>query len=366
MMGTKHGETKEIASTVVNMSTTRKSPSVLLTLLAVVALFEQSYADLYSYQSVMCNDPLSKCSELTISCPKQCPTFKPYNPKNKACFIDCNSKNCEAVCKTRKPNCNGIGAACYDPRFVGGDGIMFYFHGKTNEHFSLVSDSNLQINARFIGRRPEGRLRDNTWIQALGLMFDSHTLTLAANKVAQWDDEVDQLVLSYDGTTIYLPEHHHLSTWLAPDSRLVVERTAQYNSVTVTLEGVFEISVNVVPVTKEDNRIHKYQIPYSEDCFAHLEVQFKFFNLSENVEGVLGQTYRSDFQNPVKRGVAMPIMGGEDKYKTSSLDTSDCKYCIFSSSSSSNGGGKLLVLDPAMTLDCTSNAGGGRGVVCRR
>ncbi|CAL9017317.1 unnamed protein product [Prunus brigantina] len=54
----------------------------------------------------------------------------------------------------RKPNCNSPGSACYDPRFIGGDGIVFYFHGKSNQQFSLVSDRNLQINGRFSGHRP--------------------------------------------------------------------------------------------------------------------------------------------------------------------------------------------------------------------
>lgn len=260
----------------------------------------------------------------------------------------------------RKPNCEGIGAACYDPRFVGGDGIMFYFHGKANEHFSLVSDSNLQINARFIGRRPEGRSRDYTWIQSLGLMFDSHTFTLAANKVAKWDNTMDQLQFSYDGAPVYM-EEGHLSTWAAPDGCLVMERTARRNSVTVTLPHVVEISVNVVPITKEDDRIHNYQIP-ADDCFAHLEVQFRFFNLSEKVEGVLGQTYRPEYQNPVKRGVSMPIMGGEYKYKTSALLSANCNHCIFSQNS--------IVAQPLALentwMDCTSKMSDGRGVVCRR
>lgn len=33
-------------------------------------------------------------------------------------FLDC------------KPNCNAPGSGCYDPRFIGGDGRVFYFHGK--------------------------------------------------------------------------------------------------------------------------------------------------------------------------------------------------------------------------------------------
>ncbi|KAJ9710009.1 hypothetical protein PVL29_001469 [Vitis rotundifolia] len=52
--------------------------------------------------------------------------------------------NAKLVCRGPKPTCNGVGAACFDPRFIGGDGIVFYFHGKSNQHFSLVSDVNLQ------------------------------------------------------------------------------------------------------------------------------------------------------------------------------------------------------------------------------
>ncbi|PIA35340.1 hypothetical protein AQUCO_03500022v1 [Aquilegia coerulea] len=313
-------------------------------------------------QSFYCNDQASTCKGKKITCPLQCPSFKPADPKAKACTIECNSPKCEAYCKNRTANCEGKGSACGDPRFVGGDGIVFYFHGKTNQYFSLVSDTNLQINARFIGRRPEGRNRDNTWIQALGLMFDSHTFTLAANKVSKWDDNVDQLIFTYDSAPIFISEGH-LSTWSAPagSGDLQVERTAERNSVTVTLPGIAEMSVSVVPITKEDDRIHNYQIP-SDDCFAHLEVQFRFFQLSESVQGVLGQTYRPDFQSPVKRGVAMPVMGGEHKYMTSSLVSADCSHCIFSPASA------LSSVNVANTnaMECTSKFSHGRGVVCRR
>ncbi|KAI3880477.1 hypothetical protein MKW92_006149 [Papaver armeniacum] len=310
-----------------------------------------------------CSNPEETCAGQQIACPNECPSFKPANPKAKACFIDCNSPKCEASCKKEKPNCSGKGSACGDPRFVGGDGVVFYFHGKANQHFTLVSDSNFQINSRFIGRRPEGRSRDNTWIQSLGLLFSSNSFTFAAKKVANWEDNVDQLVFTYNNQPITISEGHR-SSWSAPDSPLVVERTADTNSITVTLPGVVEISASVVPITEQDDRVHNYQIPYGEDCFAHLEVQFRFFDLSERVEGVLGQTYRSEFQSPVKIGVAMPIMGGEAKYITSSLVSAYCNNCIFSPSSSIMATENLAGL--GSTLDCTSKMSNGRGVVCRR
>ncbi|KAL7223630.1 hypothetical protein ACSBR1_025142 [Camellia fascicularis] len=128
-----------------------------------------------------------------------------------------------------------------------------------------------------------GRSRNNTWIQALGLMFDSHSFTLSANKVAKWDDQVDQFHVAYNSKPIFI-HNSHLSIWTALDSRLVVEHTAISNSVI----------------------------------------------LSENVEGVLGQTYWPDFKGPVKRGVPMPVVGGEDKFQTSSsLVSADCRLCIF-------------------------------------
>ncbi|CAL5326639.1 unnamed protein product [Camellia sinensis] len=263
----------------------------------------------------------------------------------------------DRLISAQKPNCDGLGAACYDPRFIGGDGIMFYFHGKTNQHFSLVSDSNLQINAHFISRRPMGRSRDNTWIQAL-------SFTLSANKVAILDDQGNQFHFTYDSKPVFIP-NGHLSIWTAPDSRLVEERTAMSNSIIVTMPGVVEMSVSVVPVTKEDDGIHNYQIP-SDDCFAHLEVQFKFLQLSEKVEGVLGQTYRPDFKSPVKRGVPMPVMGGEDKFKTSSLVSADCMLCIFMAGGDVSNTNKSLVLDPSMaTVDCTKMSNG-QGFICRR
>lgn len=110
------------------------------------------------------------------------------------------------------PNCYRPGSACHDPRFIGGDGIVFYFHGKSNEHFSLVSDPNFQINARFTGHRPAGRSRDFTWIQALGFLFKSHKFSLEATKVATWDDEIDHLRFSFDGQDLVIPEEI-LSTW---------------------------------------------------------------------------------------------------------------------------------------------------------
>lgn len=120
----------------------------------------------------------------------------------------------------------------------------------------------------------------------------------------------------------------------SPEKDIKIERATKMNSVTVTIKDKTDIMVNVVLVTKEDDKIHNYKVP-KDDCFAHLEVQFRFFNLSPEVNGILGRTHRPDFQNPAKPGVAMPLVAGEDNFRTSSLHSHDCKTCIFTGLSGS-------------------------------
>lgn len=53
-------------------------------------------------------------------------------------------------------------------RFVSGDGTTFYFHGKKDQDFRLVFDSNPPINGHFIGKRNENMSLDITWVQCVG------------------------------------------------------------------------------------------------------------------------------------------------------------------------------------------------------
>ncbi|XP_030549798.2 uncharacterized protein LOC115754776 [Rhodamnia argentea] len=305
----------------------------------------------------------TRCQWQAIPCPEECPY--PLT-MNKACYVDCDSPTCSSQCRQRRPNCQGIGSACYDPRFIGGDGIVFYFHGKKDQTFSLVSDTNLQLNARFIGHRPTGRSRDNTWIQALGILFNSQSFTMEATRAETWDDQIDHLIFSHNGNEIEIPQYS-MSTWYSEANDTKVERISSKNSVSVTLKGGVEIMVNVVPITKEEDRIHRYMLP-SDDCFAHLEVQFRFSGLSPKVEGVLGRTYQPNFANPAKPGVAMPVVGGEDKYRTTSLLSADCKLCIFAPGSDRDDRESSLATNQYVTLDCTRgvSTGSGHGIVCKK
>ena len=74
------------------------------------------------------------------------------------------------------------GVSCGDPRFTGADGNNFYFHGKKDQDFCIVSAAARPINAHFIGKRNPSMSRDFTWIQALGSASQTTTSTLVPRR----------------------------------------------------------------------------------------------------------------------------------------------------------------------------------------
>jgi len=121
----------------------------------------------------------------------------------------------------------------------------------------------------------------------------------------------------------------HRARWSPPAAPgLSVTRTARVNTVVVELRGVFRIVANVVPITAEDSRIHNYGVT-DDDSLAHLDLGFKFYDLTDDVHGVLGQTYRPDYVNRLNVTSKMPVMGGAPDYLSSDLFSTDCAVARF-------------------------------------
>ncbi|KAM0831989.1 hypothetical protein ACQ4PT_065183 [Festuca glaucescens] len=262
----------------------------------------------------------------TISCKKE--------KGKKLCLMSCPAK-CPNECLASCSYCMSFcmcdifpGTSCGDPRFTGGDGNTFYFHGKKDQDFCIVSDTDLHINAHFIGNHNPAVRRSFTWIQAVGVSFGGHRLFIGARKDAQWDADEDHIDITLDGETVDV-ETFKGAQWVSkalPD--LSVTRTDNLNGVTVELDGVFSINANAVPITEEDSRIHSYGKTGS-DSLVHLDLGFKFYSLTKAVDGVLGQTYQPDYVNRVDISAKMPIMGGAPKYLSSSLFSTDCAVSKF-------------------------------------
>lgn len=288
-----------------------------------------------------------RCYNTEHVCPSACPG---------GCEIDCAT--CKPVCRCDRP-----GAVCQDPRFIGGDGITFYFHGKKDHDFCLVSDPNLHINAHFIGKRNENLTRDFTWVQSISIFFDKHQLFLGALKASTWDDSADRLSLAFDGEPLNFPGNEG-SKWQSTSVPSVsITRISDSNNVVVEVEGLLKITAKVVPITEEDSRIHNYGIT-KDDCFAHLDLGFKFYSLSNEVDGVLGQTYRPGYVSRVNVGAKMAVMGGNKEFATSSLSTPDCAVARFRGGNGFEGAGYMGGLElPSMR--CASGIDG-EGVVCKR
>lgn len=259
------------------------------------------------------------------------------------CKGDKNSQYCEGTCPIKCPGkclvlCPGCktycecdlfpGTSCGDPRFTGADGNNFYFHGKKDQNFCVVSDAGLHINAHFIGKRNPAMRRDFTWIQALGIRFADHRLYMGAQKTVMWDDDVDRLELTFDGMQVDIPAEID-ETWQPTTvPALTITRTSMTNRIKVELKGVFSIHASVVPITVEDSIIHNYGVT-EDDSLAHFDLGFKFYDLTDDVHGVLGQTYRTDYVNKLSVSANMPIMGGAPNYVTSDIFATDCKVARF-------------------------------------
>ncbi|XP_051184191.1 uncharacterized protein [Lolium perenne] len=251
-------------------------------------------------------------------CIAQCPDLCP-----KSCYMSCS--DCETTCR-----CVVFpGTSCGDPSFTGGDGITFYFHGRRDQDFCLVSDTNLHINAHFIGNHNPSNDRTFTWIQALGITFGDHRLYVGARKAVEWDEDDDHIEITLDGEPVKVDTVNN-ARWVSkvlPD--LSVKRIDNVNSVKVDLAGVFSISASAVPISDEDSKIHNYG-KTMKDSLVHLDLRFKFHSLTNNVDGVLAQTYRMDYINKMNVTAKMPIMGGAPKYLSSGgLFSTDCAVSKF-------------------------------------
>ncbi|VAH84646.1 unnamed protein product [Triticum turgidum subsp. durum] len=265
-------------------------------------------------QQLSCKDTNGRKAGCMGKCDKRCPN---------QCIVLCPS--CKTYCM-----CDFYaGVSCGDPRFTGGDGNNFYFHGKKDQDFCIVSDADLHINAHFIGKRNPSMSRDFTWIQALGIRFAHHRLFMGAQKTTSWNGDVDHLEMSFDDAAIEIPIEAGARWQSAAVPGLTVTRTAATNGVRVHLRGVFDIMANVVPITEVDSRIHNYGVAGSGDSLAHLDIGFKFHDLTDDVHGVLGQTYRSDYVNEMSVRASMPIMGGAPNYVSSDIFAADCAVSRF-------------------------------------
>ncbi|KAG5515749.1 hypothetical protein RHGRI_036707 [Rhododendron griersonianum] len=183
--------------------------------------------------------------------------------------------------------------------------------------------------------------------------------TYTCPKTSTWDDSVDRLALAFDREPIFLPATEGAEWQPSTAPGISLTRSSDVNGVVIEVEGNFKIKATVVPITEKDSMIHNYGIT-KEDCFAHLDLGFKFYSLSSRVDGVLGQTYRSNYVSKIKMGALMPVVGGAKEYASSALFSTDYTVAKFDSQLNSSESFEYG------SLECASTGMDGTGVVCKR
>eukprot|EP00850_Spirogloea_muscicola_P018126 SM000163S02294 [mRNA] locus=s163:61724:63448:+ [translate_table: standard] len=219
--------------------------------------------------------------------------------------------------------CKAGGSLCGDPRLVGGDGVPFWFHGRRDADFCIVSERNLHINAHFIGK--SAGVHDLTWVQAVVIMYDNHKLYVGAQQEAVWSPQSDHLLFVLDGQPL-LPVSNTAEevVYEAADAKLTIKRAGKANSGRLEIEGLMAMNVEIHPIAKSN---------WTEDsCFAHMDMSMEFGQLSGRAEGVLGQTYQKLWSPPnEKEGtkVTSYILHDIDSYTSSGLFNADCPVSVF-------------------------------------
>ncbi|GKC13233.1 putative root cap [Tanacetum coccineum] len=179
----------------------------------------------------------------------------------------------------------------------------FKSNTKQDKDFCLVADNNLHINGHFIGKRNDNMGRDFTWVQYIGVRFANQKLQIDAQKTASWDDAIDRISITYDGESILLPETEDAKNGNLPQPQLL--------GLGIQMMSLLKL------ITSSRSRPKWSQ-------------RFKlFYSLSNEVDGVLGQTYKSDYVSNVKKEVLMPVMGGEKMFKSGNLFATDCSMAKF-------------------------------------
>eukprot|EP00271_Cylindrocystis_brebissonii_P010060 TRINITY_DN2606_c0_g3_i1.p1 TRINITY_DN2606_c0_g3~~TRINITY_DN2606_c0_g3_i1.p1 ORF type:complete len:497 (+),score=53.00 TRINITY_DN2606_c0_g3_i1:252-1742(+) len=224
--------------------------------------------------------------------------------------------------KTYRPKCfnttypidalNFFGARCdaqtvADPHFVGAHGTPFDFSGAPDETFTLISDDRLVVNTMLTGyldSRTESAtlIKDGkavrTWIREVGMLWaDSdgkvHTMDIAARVGTEVLRGEDGFVASMevDGVAVAVPKLGEKFT--SGDLTLTfvaheMKGSAEVDYFRLTIAGVVDVDLRL--------RVAHPLLRTPEDAYAHFSLGFNSLESSENIHGVLGQTFRKSHE----------------------------------------------------------------------
>eukprot|EP00475_Leptophrys_vorax_P025755 TRINITY_DN36015_c0_g2_i3.p1 TRINITY_DN36015_c0_g2~~TRINITY_DN36015_c0_g2_i3.p1 ORF type:complete len:440 (-),score=22.80 TRINITY_DN36015_c0_g2_i3:157-1476(-) len=233
-----------------------------------------------------------------------------------------------------------------DPHFTGADGSHYDFSGRPNRNYALISDSHFQMNGFFGGRysRWAGDVKALTWIRSIGIMVGHHTLVLEARRgpsaeylngyLARVVADGVPVEITVPGTTVEL--------WEGASIRWEAARLLSGTD----LVDVYDVKIGEVATVRLTLRPEVKNLRTATDGAVHFGLDILNSAFSGAVHGVLGQTFRPDFQGRVAQhklvwSELLQVMmvpgdnaegfldGGMDDYEVADLLKTDCKFCHF-------------------------------------
>ncbi|CAI5992420.1 unnamed protein product [Closterium sp. NIES-64] len=200
--------------------------------------------------------------------------------------------------------CNDNPEVIDDPHFTGAHGTHFDFNGRPDKAFCLLTDKNVHVNMLLRGYyddRTEGAAlvvdgkAVHTWIKELGIVWFAngadHRLRLVARNGKEQERGAGYMkAIEVDGTVI---QRLALGEEFNGDGGLTValrayEKQGPYDVdyYTVSIAGIISFDIRL--------RVAHPKLQTPSDAEVHINVAVTSFDYTENVHGVLGQTYRED------------------------------------------------------------------------
>eukprot|EP00899_Mesostigma_viride_P022540 jgi/Mesvir1/3470/Mv11963-RA.1 len=207
-----------------------------------------------------------------------------------------------------------------DPHFTTAAGNKFDFPGAPGQTFCIVSDKQVQVNARFMGAvNAEGAVAaagspsqpdTRTWMDQIGFMYGKDRVLIDAKSGPGTPFSVSFGVVAANGEMLL----GRRANKRLP-SGMTVSRAK--TRILVTMPEVMIAEVEVVRAA--------FWEPGAGPGANFLNLQVKQFNNSASVHGVLGQSYAKRPDQPL-------VEGDMGDYRTSGILATDCRFDQFGSS----------------------------------
>ncbi|CAI5493694.1 unnamed protein product [Closterium sp. Naga37s-1] len=200
--------------------------------------------------------------------------------------------------------CNGAPGILNDPHLVGAHGTHFDFNGRPDRSFCLLTDRDLHVNMLLRGyydERTEGATlvvdgkAVHTWIKEVGIVWTAngatHKVRLAARSGKQQErGEGFMKTIEIDGSPI---PRMALGDSVSAAGGLTItfkdlEQEGPYDVdyYTLSIDGLVSLDLRL--------RVANPKLQTPTDAEAHINVGIVELEHTEEIHGVLGQTYRDD------------------------------------------------------------------------